>query len=121
MKRALIVLRYLAINAASGIALYYATFENVAGAQNIITVLTWLLFILSLTLVSRKSRVEYQARIAEQGGPSVPRWLDVSIDLAFVLVLIWFGFILLGVLWMVHAINLGLAKKPVEPEEGGDT
>lgn len=101
------LLRYLAVNAVLAVTLYFATFRQVEGAQNLLTFAAVVVFLIACTSTSDEAR----ATVRELGLP-VPGWVDVLYDLVFTCVLVWFGHWFLGILWIGQLILLHVARLP---------
>ena len=88
--------------AAGQAALFYLAFiEGINGALNIVLFLVWGLFLLSFFVFNDEFVNTSQGRT-----PSVPRWLDVTTDLIFVGVLVWFGHVFTAMAYMIHILFL---------------
>ena len=90
--------KWLLMNGTCAALLWFAVAGGVEGAQNILLVLVWLLLLITPLMWT----ADLQKTLAERGR-AVPAWLDGIFDLALVAVLLWHGWMLTGVAYLLHA------------------
>ncbi len=90
---------WLLVNSAFVAALWFGFVGGVEGAKSTAVFWVWFSFIVSLFVVS-----EDVSRKMVEDGPSVPLWLNLSLDMAIVVFLVWHGRWGLGILLLIQAI-----------------
>ncbi|OLP04468.1 hypothetical protein [Rhodoferax antarcticus] len=90
-----------------------ATVQGVQGAGNIVVISVWMLLLTTPLMFI----ADLQAILASKGR-SVPAWVDVAFDLAMVSALLWHGWMVTGVAYLIHFLIAQAAwahalKKPV--------
>ena len=93
------ILKWAAFKAVGAWLVYATTVQQSDGAHNVLTVLIWFSFLVSLFLFTDKLK----ASIAK-AGRTVPAWLSTGVSFGFSAVLLWHGFMVLGVLQFVAAL-----------------
>lgn len=89
--------KWFLFNAVFFALLWAAVVEQIAGAKNIVLVVIWF-FVLLTPLFFNK---EIKKKLSEKGR-SVPAWLDGSSDVAVVGLLLWNGWMVTGVAYLLH-------------------
>jgi hypothetical protein len=87
-------IKWCAWSAGFYLALYAALILENVGFQRVVIFWVWLLLVGSICSATPTAIKKSRAK-----GRSVPRWLDVGLDIAAVMVLVYFG-------WWVTAIAL---------------
>ncbi len=93
--------RYLGFNIGFAVCIYYGLYEGVEGAKNIAIFYAWFVFILSLFMFS-DTVVE---KIKEtRPNPTVPRWFDVTIDIFLLFSIIYAGWVITSIAYVIHML-----------------
>lgn len=104
-------LQWLIINTCVLILIYLTFFENIEGAKNLLKVFIWIEFFTSIFTFC----IEDLRKIALTRGPSVNPKINLAVDLIENIVMIYFGWIFLGVLkFLSLAFKYGIYDKSKE-------
>lgn len=92
-------LKWFVMNAIFLWLMYLSFVKEIDGAYNLLMVFAWVVIVLSFFLVSD----DVIEKFAEQGlNRSVPRYIDITLDMFIVCVFAWFGNIFTAIFWIVH-------------------
>jgi hypothetical protein len=78
------------------------------GALNVALFLIWVTFVIAVCTSFdeiKAAAIEKIRELRESGG-YVPYWLDVSVDVIFLVMLVYHGWILSGVAWLFHIATI---------------
>lgn len=103
---------WAANNAAFGYLLWLATFRKVEGAENVVVFWTWFLTIVSFAYLTDG----VLSKMAEI-GPTVPAAIDVAFDLAVICTMVWYGWSITGMAYMLHFVLLRCAWSLAEKKK----
>lgn len=70
--------------------------------RNLVTFLFWLFLLFSFVFIAGAKTEPLRTTLAK--GPGVPRWLDVSYDILVVGILVWFGYFVLGSVYLFSIV-----------------
>ena len=102
MKR---ILEWLAINTIFVIALYFALFENVIGAQRLVIFFTWFTAISALMVMHPDTTATLR-----KTGRAIPAWIDAMYDAAVLGLLVWFGWWWTAIGYLIHVSLLFVVR-----------
>ena len=94
MYKALILVLF---NGAFAVVSYFAFYENIQGALNVVLVFAWINIALSFFLLSDKALESLSKQ-----GRSVPAFFNIAYDLIFASIFAWYGHEVLAVFWIIH-------------------
>jgi hypothetical protein len=98
MKRVLRFGWWLLFNGAFAACIYLGYWREINGAQNIAMFMAWVAIVTGWFLLSDKVLRELLAK----RGPSVPRWLSHSFDVAVCGAFVWLGFWVTAAFYLFH-------------------
>lgn len=101
MKRSI---RWILINGIFAACLWLWFAQGMAGGRYVATFYVWTTFCLSLFLLSANVREAACNYESFRNMSAFFAWIDALFDFAVTLVLVWHGEILLGSLYLVHAL-----------------
>ena len=95
--------RWLLYNGGFAASIYFGVYGGNDGFSNITIVFAWLTIVSSFFLLSDK----FVADIAKKGkAPSVPRSVDILFDVSVIVSLVYAGWIVTGIGYLIHLIFL---------------
>ena len=109
MTKVIRVAYWLIINGAFAGLLYAGFILGSEGAENVALFFAWLNIILSFFMLS-----DDVAAAAIKRGRTVHKWVDVTCDTGFLIVLIWFGAWATGIFW---ALGLYIREMAYQEQE----
>ena len=109
------IIKYAVINGGFMACLYMGLIEDVGGALNVALFWAWLSFAVSPFSVSDEA-IGWMAE--DNKFPSVPGWIDASVDVMVVVAFVWHGWIFTGMAFAVHAIIKSYARDRVKDIRG---
>ncbi len=104
-------IKWAIINAAFGAALYFGIVFGVTGAANVALFYAWLSFVLSWGALSDDLVRKFQAG----RSPTVPVWLDVWVDVAAIIFMVWHGWLWTAIAYASHTILVARMHTPLPP------
>ena len=101
--------RWAAVNSAFLALLYCALVKEMSGAENLVV------FVTGVSLVSALATMlpPVQEEMRREGRP-VPRWLDDSFDALVVVLMVWYGWIVVGAIYAAHSVLVQVAREKAE-------
>lgn len=105
------LIKWFAINAGFGLALYFGLVLGVDGAARLAQFWVWFAFVASWGVMSD----DVVRKVQEAGGPAVPIWVNVLTDIAAIVVLVWFGWVWSAVAYLVHTVFQSRCYQPLRP------
>lgn len=93
------LLRYVLVNGAFVVCLYYGLVVGVTGAYNIAMFVGWLTVVLSLGMFADSTAKDYITR-----KHPVPVWVDHSYDAFIIVFMVWNGIFVLSAGYVLHVI-----------------
>ena len=105
------VFKYFLINGAFAAALYFGLYVGIEGAQNIVLLISWAMIAMSPLAIFDPV---IEAAAEKKYKPSIPEWVDVSLDVAIVIVLAWFGWMWTASFYFIHIFFMASFKMRVK-------
>ena len=102
--------KYFIINGIFAACIYFGLFENIEGAKNLTLFIAWLSIIMSMFMLTDAA----QEALVKQGGPSVPRWFDITLDIAVIGIFVWLNWTWTAAGYTLHMFMLIAAWQEVE-------
>jgi len=102
MKKAIKLAKYVGYNLFIAALTYFAVIERVTGAQNILYFVVGTSFVVAILSQMPKVLQDVASKLEEPWVPSVPLFVDYSIDASFVAFFIWNG-------WWWTGIGFGIS------------
>ena len=96
-------LRWLLITVVFTGCMYYGLHLNVQGALNVALTIAGVVIVVSF-LLTHTGIAQAAIGVMIEGDVelSVPPWFDIIVDIGITLAFIWYGYIVVGVLYFIH-------------------
>lgn len=94
---------YIFRNTVFATMLYLGLHEGSQGALNVAIFFVWFSFVASWAMTQESVIAE---AIKVNKKPSVPRWVDGAFDFCVLCSLIWYGWIIAGIAYLIHSLLL---------------
>lgn len=104
-------MRWTIGNTCIAILIYAGLWHGVEGAARVLQFYVWFAFFLSLFFFSDEIVVSTKEKL---GGRVIPEWLDTFVDMAFVVALVWHGWIWSGVAFLAHMLLSSRVYAPLK-------
>lgn len=105
------LIKWFALNTIFALCLYFGLYENIDGARNVAIFIAWFCFSVSLFALH-----EDVINSIKSKGRSVPVFVDVTFDLSVIFALVWSGWIITAIAYVIHAMIIFSAHEK-EPKE----
>ena len=113
------ILYWLAVNGVFAASLYLGLERGIEGAANVAQFMAWWSFAMAILAAFKSDKVVEAIR---EKPSSVPRWVDVTFDVAATLVLVWHAWWWTGLAYGIHCMVLiGLRALAREKDQADDS
>lgn len=108
------LIRWIVVNAIFAACVYMWVVKGVGGAENVATAYVWIVFVLSLTLMT-------DAGIEHIGTakPSVPSPVNMTVDVLIAVAIIWSGAIATGIALIISSLIGSSSRALAEDRKNG--
>jgi hypothetical protein len=96
------VSRYIFLNIIFFALCYFGVIEGVVGAGYVFWFIFWMMVVGSLIASCSPQTVK---KIKEK-GPTVPRWIDISLNMIIVAIVVWHGHYIAGAFFVIQVCLL---------------